>query len=195
MWVCRSVSSAWRLTADFAPSRVAARERGVSLPPSYKHLTMSTFAKKTFDAVGYAASRPCALCSSTARARPADALRSSRRSYPPALYQHILSRTGAPFSTPSTLLDLGCGPGLSTFAFASSFARVLGLDPSEGMVKAARGVMQQRVDSGELKLEDGKEVRFEQGQGERLQGLVENQSVDLVVAGEFSWMWRALRRC
>lgn len=66
-----------------------------------------------------------------------------------------------------------------------SFERVLGLDPSEGMVNAAQGVLQQRVEKGEVDLQGGKrEVRFEQGKGEDLRGVVEDASVDLVVAGE-----------
>ncbi|ORY84174.1 S-adenosyl-L-methionine-dependent methyltransferase [Leucosporidium creatinivorum] len=125
---------------------------------------MSTFAKKSFDAVAYAASRP---------------------SYPPALYQHVLSYAPPAADGKGLLLDLGCGPGLSTFAFVPLFERVLGLDPSEGMVRAARGVLEQRVEKGEIDLQGGKrEARFEQGKGEDLHGIVEDASVDLVVAGQ-----------
>lgn len=133
---------------------------------------MAQFSKRSFDAVAYAASRP---------------------TYPPQLYERVVSFAKSPaaaagsshLNKKSLVLDLGCGPGLSSFAFVSSFDRVVGLDPSQGMVEAARGVLKQKVDSGEVDLQGGKrEVSFAQGKGEDLRGIVEDASVDLVVAGE-----------
>lgn len=123
---------------------------------------MSTFSKAGFDAIKYAACRP---------------------SYPPQLYAHILNHHGpAPTSPrPTTLLDLGCGPGLSTFEFVEGFDRVVGLDPGAGMVKAARDILGERRAGG---FAEGKEVRFEQGKGEELSGIVGVGEVDLVVAGK-----------
>ena len=99
-------------------------------------------------------------------------------SYPPQLYSHILSSLPSALpstpSSPRTLLDLGCGPGLSTFAFVPSFSRVIGLDPSEGMARAARALVVERGVQGD--------VRFEVGKGEDLSALVAG-SVDLAVAG------------
>ncbi|KAI5477828.1 trans-aconitate 3-methyltransferase [Pseudohyphozyma bogoriensis] len=124
---------------------------------------MATFAKSKFNAVAYAASRP---------------------SYPPALYSHVLnyaskSPSSLPTSTKTntrTLVDLGCGPGLSTFAFLPHFDKILGLDPSAAMVNAAEGL---KVDEDI----EGKDVRFEQGFGEDMK-MVEDASVDLIVAGQ-----------
>ncbi len=123
---------------------------------------MSTFSKAGFDAVKYAASRP---------------------SYPPQLYAHILKQHGPPPGSPrpTTLLDLGCGPGLSTFEFVEGFDRVVGLDPGAGMVKAARGILDERRADG---FAQGKGVKFEQGKGEELKGIVGDGEVDLVVAGK-----------
>ncbi|GAA5857715.1 hypothetical protein JCM1840_000879 [Sporobolomyces johnsonii] len=126
---------------------------------------MATFAKRSFDAAAYAASRP---------------------SYPPALYSHVLSYLNAspPSSSathPRTVLDLGAGPGLSTFPFAPHFDRVIGVDPSQGMVTAARDILAERIDAGEV---DEGRIRFEQGRADSLLGVVEDESVDLAVAGQ-----------
>lgn len=133
---------------------------------------MAQFSKRSFDAVAYAASRP---------------------TYPAQLYQHVLSYASKPAAAGSqspnktTLLDLGCGPALSTLAFVPHFDRVVGLDPSQGMVEAARGVLQDKVQAGEVDLQGGKrEVSFAQGKGEALRGIIDDASVDLVVAGESS---------
>ncbi|SCZ88406.1 BZ3500_MvSof-1268-A1-R1_Chr2-1g04389 [Microbotryum saponariae] len=139
---------------------------------------MSTFAKQSFDAVGYALSRPpCFLI---------------RSAYPPKVYQHILSIASIPLSSTtststsgkdssSVLVDLGCGPGLSTFAFVPHFDRVLGLDPSKNMVHHATEILKGKDASTQDKL------RFAQGKGEDLSQAVlglEDRSVDLVVAGQ-----------
>lgn len=121
---------------------------------------------------------------------------SLRRSYPPQLYAHILSYArSSPSSLPSStatdtrsLLDLGCGPGLSTFSFVEHFDRTMGLDPSPGMVNAARGLWGDRRKTGEIVV--GKKVHFEVGKGEDLgeaggmEEPVGDASVDLAVAGE-----------
>ncbi|KAK4699394.1 trans-aconitate 3-methyltransferase, partial [Phenoliferia sp. Uapishka_3] len=121
---------------------------------------MSTFSKSTFNAVAYAASRP---------------------SYPPALYAHVLA-SAKPFPSPPatrTLLDLGCGPGLSTFAFLPHFSHVIGLDPSKNMVEEAKSLLLER------QVDEGKKVDFRVGSGEDLKKAgVEAASVDLVVAGQ-----------
>ncbi|GAA5963370.1 hypothetical protein JCM21900_000583 [Sporobolomyces salmonicolor] len=126
---------------------------------------MATFAKRSFDAAAYAASRP---------------------SYPPALYAHVLAYLDAnpPSSTatrPRTVLDLGAGPGLSTFPFAPHFDRAIGVDPSLGMVTAARDLLAERISAGEV---DEGRIRFEQGTADSLLRVVEDESVDLAVAGQ-----------
>ena len=70
---------------------------------------------------------------------------------------------------------------MSTFEFVEGFDRVVGLDPGAGMVKAARDILEERMAKG---FAEGKEVKFEQGKGEDLKGIVGDGEVDLVVAGE-----------
>ncbi|KWU42029.1 S-adenosyl-L-methionine-dependent methyltransferase [Rhodotorula sp. JG-1b] len=123
---------------------------------------MSTFAKRSFDAVAYAASRP---------------------SYPPALFQHVLTylNYGARALAPHrTLLDCGCGPGLSTFDWIDhhTFDHIVGIDPSAGMIKAANDILRDRT------VPDSVNIEFKVGRADHLQDLVEDESVDLVVAGQ-----------
>ncbi|KAM0791632.1 hypothetical protein ACM66B_006070 [Microbotryomycetes sp. NB124-2] len=133
---------------------------------------MATFSKSSFDAVRYAASRP---------------------SYPPALYSHVTSYALGPNEgsarRPRTVLDLGCGPGLSTFPFANEFDELIGVDPSLNMVNAARDIAEQQlVDS------QGKgNIKFEQGSSENLSGVVDDHSVDLVVAAQAAHWFDAVK--
>ncbi|KAK5661217.1 hypothetical protein OQA88_11109 [Cercophora sp. LCS_1] len=113
---------------------------------------MSIFGRSTFSSAGYAAFRP---------------------SYPPALFNRILSFHNAnrAASPPGTLLDLGCGHGLIARALAPSFASVVALDPSANMVEQAK------------KLTSEPNVTIRQGQAEDLSFLCDN-SIDCVVAGQ-----------
>ncbi|GEM10018.1 trans-aconitate 3-methyltransferase [Rhodotorula toruloides] len=129
---------------------------------------MATFAKASFDAAKYAQSRP---------------------SYPRALFDHVLayldqSSSYALTQRPRTLLDLGCGPGVSTFDWLDldRFERIVGVDPSENMISAARGILREKQEKGEIK--PGVEVRFEKGGSDKLAGIVVDGSVDLAVAGQ-----------
>ncbi|GAA5843628.1 hypothetical protein JCM9279_000812 [Rhodotorula babjevae] len=134
---------------------------------------MATFAKRSFDAAAYAASRP---------------------SYPRALLDHIVAfldrAPPATTAAPTTLVDLGCGPGLSTFDWldlpssstssssSHRFSRIIGVDPSPGMVAAARSILADRATSA------GQNVRFEVARGDKLSAVVDDHSVDLVIAGQ-----------
>ncbi|RAL61277.1 hypothetical protein DID88_010356 [Monilinia fructigena] len=89
---------------------------------------MATFAQKSFSASSYATFRP---------------------SYPPKLYNTILSYHHGPRTT---LLDLGCGPGLVSRALAPHFTTVWGTDPSAGMI--AQGVGS-RIQRSEYTVETG----------------------------------------
>ncbi|KAF1357356.1 S-adenosyl-L-methionine-dependent methyltransferase [Lizonia empirigonia] len=75
---------------------------------------MSTFAKATFSATRYAASRPA---------------------YPTALYEKVL---GYHEGRRRLCVDLGTGHGLIPRFLASSFDHAVGLDPSAGMVAEAK---------------------------------------------------------
>jgi len=85
------------------------------------------------------------------------------------------------------LLDLGCGHGLVARALAPSFASVIALDPSTGMVEQAK------------KLTSNPRIEVRQGTAEDL-SFLQDSSVDCVVAGQaahwfnFSKAWPELAR-
>lgn len=148
---------------------------------------MSTFAKRSFDAVAYAASRPSVPLSLSPRVAPSsDPVHTRCSSYPPALFQHVLAylNNGTRATTPTrpphrTLLDCGCGPGLSTFDWIDhqTFDHIIGIDPSAGMITAANNILRDRT------VPESVRVEFKVGRADHLQDLVEDESVDLVVAG------------
>lgn len=125
---------------------------------------MSAFSQATFNAAKYSASRPQYA----------------------ALYDHILSlcssgsvsRAAQPQpqgdTSSMTLLDLGAGPGLSTFPLVPHFGRTIALDPSPNMINTAR----------ELARERGLASKMEcmQGSAEKLD-MLEPHSVDVAIAG------------
>ncbi|KAL2020659.1 hypothetical protein VTK56DRAFT_8055 [Thermocarpiscus australiensis] len=128
---------------------------------------MSIFGRSTFSSAGYAAFRP---------------------SYPRVLFDRVLNFHNANRSSPpGTLLDLGCGHGLVARALAPSFASVIALDPSAGMVEQAR------------KLTSDPKVTIRQGQAEDLSSLPD-ASIDCAVAGQaahwfdFTRAWPELAR-
>ncbi|GAA5925778.1 class I SAM-dependent methyltransferase [Sporobolomyces koalae] len=124
---------------------------------------MATFSKSTFNASKYAASRP---------------------HYPTALYSHVLAYAAVPrSSSPRTLVDIGCGPGLSTFSFAPHFDRVIGVDPSANMIDAANSILHDHKRAGKI---GDTEFVFAQGRGDKLDKVkaIQAESVDLVVAGQ-----------
>jgi ubiquinone/menaquinone biosynthesis C-methylase UbiE len=65
----------------------------------------------------------------------AEHYRQHRPGYPPELVDWILATTGV--RPPAVVVDLGCGTGISTRAFAGRRLELLGLDPSEGMLAEA----------------------------------------------------------
>ncbi len=96
-----------------------------------------------------------------------------RPSYPPQLYETILSFHKGPRNL---LIDLGTGPGLVARYLSKSFDKVIGTDPSPGMIEQARS-------------RTGKEqylnIEYRQASAESLP-FIENHSVDMVVAGQSS---------
>ncbi|MFN0095527.1 MAG: class I SAM-dependent methyltransferase [Dehalococcoidia bacterium] len=65
-----------------------------------------------------------------------------RLPYAEGIADAIASRV--PLPTGSRLLDAGCGPGIVALQLAHLFAGVVGLDPDEGMLAAARVVALER---------------------------------------------------
>ncbi|KAI8179226.1 hypothetical protein K4K51_003805 [Colletotrichum sp. SAR 10_75] len=93
-----------------------------------------------------------------------------RPSYPASLYKTILGYHNAKSSN-GTALDLGCGHGLISRELAPHFSKVIAIDPSANMVKQAS---ESTTDA---------KITFRQASSEDL-SFVEDQSVDLVVAGQ-----------
>ncbi|GAA5948010.1 hypothetical protein JCM3765_007069 [Sporobolomyces pararoseus] len=131
---------------------------------------MSTFSRSTFNAAKYSASRP---------------------HYPPQLYSHVLNyaRSGNDNQVLSTLIDIGCGPGLSTFEFSNDFDnKIFGIDPSANMIKVAK--------SNNLESETQKEkFKFEIGTVENLIEMkgIEKNSIELIVAGQAAHWFNPLK--
>ncbi|KZV71986.1 S-adenosyl-L-methionine-dependent methyltransferase [Peniophora sp. CONT] len=133
---------------------------------------MSTFAKGTFDFARYAAARP---------------------TYPRQLYDFVFKyherSRGAKWDL---AVDLGCGTGQATVEL-TAFKRVIGVDPSNGMIEKAKAYAAQ-VDVGKTA-----QVEFVHSSAEELPFL-EDGSVDLLVAAQaahwFNWdkVWPEVAR-
>ncbi|CEH19384.1 Methyltransferase [Ceraceosorus bombacis] len=100
-----------------------------------------------------------------------------------------------------TLLDLGCGPGISFFPLAGHFERSIGTDPSQGMLDQGPAAWEQYKSSNpsQTSLSSAK-VQFVQSSAEDLGGILPDQSVDLITAATaahwFSYpqIWKELGR-
>jgi SAM-dependent methyltransferase len=145
---------------------------------------MSIFAKSTFNASTYSASRP---------------------NYPSELFEHIFSfhRRGSKLNKAQwqRAVDLGCGTGQATVQLRP-FREVVGVDPSLGMLEKARAYAASQDHGSDSNLPT---YKFVQGSAEDLSTAIpENESVDLLVAAQaahwFDWskVWpetsRVLRR-
>ncbi|KAI9933665.1 hypothetical protein ASPWEDRAFT_138417 [Aspergillus wentii DTO 134E9] len=125
---------------------------------------MTSFASKAFSHHGYAAFRP---------------------SYPNHLYSLIFSFHNGPSSL---ALDLGTGHGLVARYLSPHFDRVIGSDPSAGMIQEAKNLSSEYTN-----------ISFHQASAER-SDFVNDNSVDLVVAAQAShWfnydsLWPELKR-
>jgi SAM-dependent methyltransferase len=97
--------------------------------------------------------------------------------YPEALIDDVARRVG--LEPGDRVLDLGCGPGMLAIAFARRGMSVLGLDPEDEMLEAAR------ADAASA----GVDVTFRQGSSYDLPA--ETGAFKLVVIGRaFHWMDR-----
>lgn len=63
-----------------------------------------------------------------------------RKDYHPNLYRTIIEKHTTTGGQLTTLVDIGCGPGPATRALAPQFKEATGLDPSAGMIAAARSL-------------------------------------------------------
>ncbi|KAF8962067.1 S-adenosyl-L-methionine-dependent methyltransferase [Flammula alnicola] len=140
---------------------------------------MATFAKSTFNASIYSASRP---------------------TYPSQLFEYIFDfhRRGSKLNKPQweRAVDVGCGTGQAT-AHLQPFREVIGVDPSLGMLEQAQASL---VGSPQTK-SSGPMYNFAQGSAEDLRKAVpEDGSVDLLIAAQaahwFDWnkVWPEMSR-
>jgi SAM-dependent methyltransferase len=143
--------------------RTALRPLQVTTHSHFKrNVSMATFSDPSFDFKGYLENRP---------------------RYPDSLYDTILSYHKG---KRDTVLDLGCGPGLSLFPFAYHFKHLVGTDPSQGMLAEAQGAWE-----GWKKLQDGtkplvaNQADFKMLGAENLNG-IQDESVDLITAATVS---------
>ena len=155
-----------RSNQRWRPSRISSPPTAAPQPNRNANLYMYTHSKSTFSAASYAAFRP---------------------TYPPSLYNTLLAYHRGP---KRLCLDLGCGTGIVTREMSKRFERVIGSDPSRGMIKQAR---EQTA---------GKEfenVEFREGSAES-SPFVGDGEVDCVVAGQaahwfnYAKLWPELER-
>ncbi|RPA83034.1 S-adenosyl-L-methionine-dependent methyltransferase [Ascobolus immersus RN42] len=117
---------------------------------------MSAFSAPDFNANSYSASHP---------------------RVPTPLPPFLLSYLPEPNTT---LLDIGCGPGLSTLPFVPYFTNIIGIDPSPPMIATANDLVASKPEKYK-----GKNIRFAVGTAEDFRAFgVEDASVDMVTCGE-----------
>ncbi|EJD07831.1 S-adenosyl-L-methionine-dependent methyltransferase [Fomitiporia mediterranea MF3/22] len=148
---------------------------------------MAAFAKASFNAKGYAASRP---------------------TYPRQLFDFVFRyhEYGSDLVQPlakeqqtcwDVAVDLGCGTGQAT-AELRQFKHVIGVDPSKQMLVGAQKYTFDGLKGHDLE-SARKQFLFVESQAENL-GFLENSSVDLVIAAQaahwFNWkvLWPELAR-
>lgn len=103
----------------------------------------------------------------------------NRPRYPDQLYNAVLSYHKG---QRDTVLDLGCGPGLSLFPFAYQFKNLIGTDPSEGMISEATGAWE----AWKIIQESPKELKANHAEFKLLGAEdlkdIKDESIDLITA-------------
>ncbi|MAD87334.1 MAG: hypothetical protein CL912_30620 [Deltaproteobacteria bacterium] len=102
----------------------------------------------------------------------------ARPSYHPKLYEKVLKQHTSTGGQLTTLLDVGCGPGITARALAPHFNQVTGLDPSEGMINNARALGGTTASSSPIRFE----ISTAEDLGWHLTPPVEDASIDLLTA-------------
>ncbi|KAF8637041.1 hypothetical protein AX16_010896 [Volvariella volvacea WC 439] len=138
---------------------------------------MSTFAKANFKALIYSATRP---------------------TYPRELFRFVYDyhqRRNDPAKGLGweTAVDLGCGTGQATQEL-HNFTNVIGVDPSPKMVETAQAQFESQT------IGRPGQFQFRTGKAENLKGVIDDKSVDLVIAAQashwFDWkkVWPEVNR-
>ncbi|KAK7943635.1 methyltransferase domain-containing protein [Apiospora aurea] len=102
-----------------------------------------------------------------------------RPTYHENLYKLVIDHHASTGGQFDTIVDLGCGPGNSVRKLASKFQHAFGLDPSEGMIGAARSLGGTTA--------TGEPIRFETSSAEEIgsqlsPAAIPDGSVDVIVA-------------
>lgn len=102
-----------------------------------------------------------------------------RRDYHPNVYNAIITQHTSTGGQLSTLMDVGCGPGMTTIGLAPHFTHAIGLDPSEGMITIAHSQLESNSKAPS-------NIRFEISTAEELGANfsppIADSSVDLLTA-------------
>ena len=96
-----------------------------------------------------------------------------RRNYHSSVYQYILDHHTNTGGQLSSVLDIGCGPGLATRTLATHFQHATGLDPSPGMIATAQEQGGHAI--------SGEAITYAVSSAEALAD-IPNESVDLITA-------------
>ncbi|KAL0935182.1 methyltransferase domain-containing protein [Colletotrichum truncatum] len=102
----------------------------------------------------------------------------ARRGYHQSLYKTILDHHTSTGGKVDILLDVGCGPGTVAREIGGQFAQVIGLDPAEGMIAAARSLGGASSTSEPIRFN----VSTAEELGSNLSPPVADGSVDLITA-------------
>ncbi|KAL2823798.1 S-adenosyl-L-methionine-dependent methyltransferase [Aspergillus cavernicola] len=105
----------------------------------------------------------------------------TRLTYHPSLYNTILTHHTTTGGALDTIIDVGCGPGTAVATLSQHFNHAIGLDPSAGMIAAARAINAANLTAA------SHPIRFEVSTAEDLgSGLsapgIPDASVDLITA-------------
>ncbi|KAI5456026.1 S-adenosyl-L-methionine-dependent methyltransferase [Mariannaea sp. PMI_226] len=101
----------------------------------------------------------------------------NRPKYHQNLYKTIIDYHTSTGGQLSTLLDIGCGPGIAVRGLAPQFIQAVGLDPSDGMINTAR-LLGGESSSGPIRFD----VSTAEELGSRLSPPIEDSSIDLITA-------------
>ena len=105
-----------------------------------------------------------------------DSYAAGRPGYAPALFTSIIDHHMDTGGQLDTVVDVGCGTGQATLDLCPYFAKAIGLDPSEGMIKSARASAKSASSSAQFDVSAGEDI------GSDLKPPIADGSIDLLTA-------------